>query len=96
MQPNTLIKILGPLGAGALFPFSLAPYSIWPAAILSMAILFYAIANQTPRRAFWISTLFGMGMFGVGASWVFVSMHSFGGVSVLFAIVQRPASNTAV
>ena len=87
MQPNTLIKTIGPVSAGALFPFSLAPYSIWPAAILSMAILFYAIANQTPRRAFWISTLFGMGMFGVGASWVFVSMHSFGGVSVLFAIV---------
>lgn len=87
MQPNTLIKTIGSLSAGALFPFSLAPYSIWPAAILSMAILFYAIANQTPRRAFWISTLFGMGMFGVGTSWVFVSMHSFGGVSVLFAIV---------
>jgi apolipoprotein N-acyltransferase len=87
MQPNTLIKSIGPLSAGALLPFSLAPYFIWPAAILSMAILFYAIVNQTPRRVFWISTLFGMGMFGVGASWVFVSMHSFGGVSVLFAIV---------
>ena len=87
MQPNTLKKILGPLGAGALFPFSLAPYSIWPVAIFSMAFLFYTLANQTPRRAFCISTLFGMGMFGVGASWVFVSMHSFGGVSVLFAIV---------
>jgi apolipoprotein N-acyltransferase len=87
MQPNTLTKTIGTVSAGALFPFSLAPYSLWPAAILSMAILFYTIANQTPRRAFWISTLFGMGMFGVGASWVFVSMHSFGGVSVLFAIV---------
>jgi apolipoprotein N-acyltransferase len=87
MQPNTLIKILGPLGAGALFPFSLAPYSIWPVAIFSMACLFYALANQPSRRAFWISTLFGMGMFGVGTSWVFVSMYSFGGVSVLFAII---------
>lgn len=87
MQPNTLINTFGPVIAGALFPFSLAPYSIWPAAILSMAVLFYAIANQTPRRAFWISTLFGIGMFGAGASWVFVSMYSFGGVSVLFSIV---------
>jgi apolipoprotein N-acyltransferase len=87
MQPNNLIKMLGPLGAGALFPFSLAPYSVWPVAIFSMACLFYALSNQSSRRAFWISTLFGMGMFGVGTSWVFVSMHSFGGVSVLFAII---------
>jgi apolipoprotein N-acyltransferase len=87
MQSNTPIKILGPVGAGALFPFSLAPYSIWPVAIFSMAFLFYALVNQTPRRAFCISTLFGMGMFGVGASWVFVSMYSFGDVSVLFSIV---------
>lgn len=88
MQPNNLLKILGTLGAGALFPFSLAPYSIWPAAIFSMACLFYALANQNPRRAFWISTLFGMGMFGVGVSWVFISMYSFGGVSVLFAAIS--------
>ena len=47
MQPNTLIKILGPLGAGALFPFALAPYSIWPVTIFSMAFLFYTLANQT-------------------------------------------------
>jgi apolipoprotein N-acyltransferase len=87
MQFNTLIKILGLMGAGALFPFSLAPYSIWPAAIFSMATLFYALGNQTPKRAFWIATLFGMGMFGVGTSWVFVSMHSFGDVSIQFAIV---------
>lgn len=87
MQLNTPIKILGALGAGACLPLSLAPFSIWPMAILSMAFLFYVITDQSPKRTFIISALFGLGMFGAGTSWVFVSMHSFGGVTALFSVV---------
>jgi apolipoprotein N-acyltransferase len=87
MQLNTPIKIFGALGAGACLPLSLAPFSIWPMAILSMAFLFYVIIDQPSKRTFIISALFGLGMFGAGTSWVFVSMYSFGDVSIQFAIV---------
>lgn len=85
MPLNTLIKILGLFSAGFLLPLSLAPYSIWPVAFFSMAVLFYAISKKTAKQAFIISVIFGLGMFVSGTSWVFVSMHSFGGVSALLA-----------
>jgi apolipoprotein N-acyltransferase len=87
MPSNPFVKILGLISAGALFPLSLAPYSVWPVAIFSMAVLFFSLANQQAKHAFFVALLFGLGMFGVGTSWVFVSMHSFGGVSAALATV---------
>jgi len=87
MRNQTLSLYLSLLIAGALFPLSLAPFSYWPIAILSMAILFSKLPQQTPKDAFKRTAVYGIGMFGSGVSWVFVSMYVFGDISALLALI---------
>ncbi|MBI3574969.1 MAG: apolipoprotein N-acyltransferase [Gammaproteobacteria bacterium] len=66
------------LGAGALLPLAFAPFDLFPLAFLLPALLFLLWLDVTPTRAAWRGFLFGLGMFGVGVSWVYVSLHDFG------------------
>ncbi|GAB1262519.1 apolipoprotein N-acyltransferase [Aurantivibrio plasticivorans] len=71
--------------AGALIPLCFAPFNFWPAGILSTAILATSLYNSQGKLAFRRSLAFGLGMFGVGTSWVFVSIHEFGNAPLPFA-----------
>ena len=64
--------------AGCLLPLSLAPFDWWPLGILSAALLAWLLRWQSAWGGFKRSLLFGAGMYGVGASWVYVSIHQFG------------------
>ncbi len=66
------------LALGALLPLAFAPFGLWPVAILSLAGLFWLWQRVDAREAFALGYLFGLGQFGVGVSWVYVSMHLFG------------------
>lgn len=87
MRTKSMTLFLGLLFAGALLPLALAPFSYWPIAIISMAILFSNIYEQSAKNAFTRSLIFGLGMFGSGVSWVFVSMYVFGDISALLALI---------
>ncbi|MDG1693277.1 MAG: apolipoprotein N-acyltransferase [Porticoccaceae bacterium] len=87
MRTQTLLLYLGLLIAGGIFPLSLAPFSCWPVAIISMAALFLSLPQQSATEAFKRSVFFGLGMFGTGVSWVFVSMYFFGDISFLLALM---------
>ena len=77
---SSLATALAALCAGALLPLALAPYEIWPAMLVSVGLLFWLLGRvETARRAFWIGWLFGVGKYGVGASWIYVSIHVYGG-----------------
>lgn len=78
---------LSALLAGALLPLAFAPYDLWPVALLSLAALFFILYRSTGKQAFWRSWCFGFGLYGTGASWVFVSIYQFGNVSPLFALL---------
>ncbi len=67
-------------------PMAFAPVSFFPIALLSLAVLFKLWLNQSARRSAVLGFYFGFGMFGVGVSWVFVSMHNFGNMSVPLAV----------
>ena len=59
-------------------PLAFSPFDLFPIAILAPAVLFWLWREGSAARAAWRGLLFGVGMFGVGVSWVFVSMHNFG------------------
>ena len=64
----------GCLAAGAALPFAFAPFGLYPVAFASLAALFLAWRRcATPRRAFLLGWLFGLGSFGAGISWVYES-----------------------
>jgi len=66
------------LVAGAALPLAFAPFGLWPLAWFAPAALFLLWREVPPARAAWRGWLFGLGMFGVGVSWVYVSLHDFG------------------
>ncbi|WP_370737196.1 apolipoprotein N-acyltransferase [Vibrio aerogenes] len=74
---------------GILTPLAFAPYDIWAIAFLSPCLLLILIDQQTPRHAFIIGLIWGLGFFGHGINWVHVSIDTFGGVppSVSFLLV---------
>lgn len=82
-NPNlTMLFDLLALAAGLIAPLAFAPFD-WPyLAILSLSLLFLGWRNATPGRAAARGYLFGLGQFGFGVSWVYLSMHDYGGASV--------------
>lgn len=77
LQP-WLVVLAGILAVGAF-----APFDAWPLVFLALAILFNQWLADSPRAALRHGALFGLGFFGVGASWVYVSIHDYGHVPVL-------------
>lgn len=72
--------------AGAALPLAFAPFSFIPLAYLAPALLFYLWLDADPRQGFWCGYLFGLGLFGVGVSWVYVAIHDFGYAPVPLAV----------
>ncbi len=81
---NNIILILLLL-SGALLPLAFAPIDLIPLAYFSPATLFLALLNTSPKTAFWRAYAFGLGVFGVGVSWVFVAINEFGNTPFILA-----------
>jgi apolipoprotein N-acyltransferase len=79
-----LVLLLAPF-AGALVTLSLAPFDLWPAGIISCALYAYLLCTCSVREGIWRSWLFGLGMFGSGVSWVYVSIAVYGGAGPVLA-----------
>ena len=67
-----------PVLAGAFMVAAFAPLGWFPLAYLIPALLFYRWSTATAAGAARYGFLFGLGLFGAGASWVYVSVHEFG------------------
>lgn len=74
-----------PFFLGAATVASFAPLELYPLAILTFAAFIHVLRDAGPRRAFWIGYAFGLGFFGAGVSWVYVSLHRFGGMPLPLA-----------
>ena len=65
---------------GAATVLAFAPFSLQPVAFFTLAWLIHLWMHAPPRRCAWTGFLFGLGLFGAGVSWVYVSLHYFGGM----------------
>jgi apolipoprotein N-acyltransferase len=71
---------------GAFAVLSFAPYFIFPASIVSVAgIAYLFIQAKTPKHAFKLGFYFGLGLYGLGIYWIYISLHDFGGMPWWFA-----------
>jgi apolipoprotein N-acyltransferase len=66
--------------AGAATVVAFAPAGIYPVAVATFALLIYLWLDASPKACFWTGFRFGLGLFGAGVSWVYVSMTQFGGM----------------
>jgi apolipoprotein N-acyltransferase len=77
--------------AGALSVAGFAPLAAYPLPILALWGLLLLWRSATPRVAFLAGFAFGAGLFGVGASWVYVSLHDFGAMPAPLAAIGTVA-----
>ena len=64
-------------GAAAVLGFS--PVDFFPATFASLVVLAHLwVRAASPRDAARLGFFFGLGLYGAGASWVYVSLHRFG------------------
>jgi apolipoprotein N-acyltransferase len=83
---NKYHKYLLCIIAGAILPLSLAPFNWILCGVLSIAVAFLCIRNQPSSKMAWLlGFCYGIGMFGSGVSWVYVSIHDYGGASIALA-----------
>ncbi len=73
------------LAAGALLPLAFAPFGDWLLAILLPVLLLWGWDGATPGQAARRGGLFGLGLFGFGIYWIFISLHDYGNAPVPFA-----------
>src|SRR5512140_3194585 len=73
------VLVAAALAAGAAHALSFAPFNLPWLQLLALALLF-ALSTRVAgwRSAAMIGFAFGLGWFGVGVAWVYVSMHVYG------------------
>lgn len=71
--------------AGMLLTLAFAPYDYWFLGFLSLIFVFYSWQGVSPCRAFLRGYLYGSGLFGLGVSWVYISIHDYGGAHYIGA-----------
>jgi len=94
MHPKTFPKLIVYaclILSGILQTLTLAPFNYWLLGPISITmILWFTSAlephsNQSRSKGFLHGWLFGLGLFGAGASWIYVSIHNFGYASPALA-----------
>ena len=73
-------QLLLALAAGAAAVLAFAPIAFYPLGVGCLAVLAALWLRSPPRQSFWLGFAFGMGLFGAGVSWVFVSLSVYGGM----------------
>jgi apolipoprotein N-acyltransferase len=73
-----LAGYLAALVAGLLTTLSAAPFGLWWLAPVAAGLVYAGLTRLTPRQAAFKGWCYGLGLFGSGASWVYVSIHDYG------------------
>ena len=71
--------------AGIANALAFAPFNWWPLGLLSFGILFYFWLGSDLKTSVKLGFVYGLGMFGVGISWMYISIHTFGGMPPVLA-----------
>ncbi len=75
LQQTSHLRVLF---AGLLLPFGFAPFHYPGLVILGLALFFASLREQNRRQAFFSGFLLGLTYFGLGVSWIYVSIHTYG------------------
>jgi apolipoprotein N-acyltransferase len=69
--------------SGALLVFAFAPFNFWWLGFICPALFLFCLLNSqmSASQGFMRGFLFGLGKFGVGTSWIYISIHAFGNAS---------------
>ena len=83
MKTKYLLSII----SGSLFSLSFAPFNVWPLLIFSLVLYIYLLNGLTYKQSFRVGYLYGLGIWSVGISWVYVSIHYHGNINIYYSII---------
>ncbi len=83
---NAWLGYLAALLAGGLTTLSAAPFSLWWLGPVAAGLVYLGLHALTPAQAALRGFCYGLGLFGSGASWVYVSIHDYGYTGVPLAL----------
>lgn len=78
---------VGALIAGLLLPLAFAPFHIYLLSVLAPAFWLILLSDASTQRGFWRGWLFGLGFFGIGISWVYISLSEYGQANVVLSVI---------
>ena len=79
-------KYLLALFCGLLFPLGFAPFDYWPLTILSISLALYLASERVEKNTFLLGLFYGIGQWGLGISWVYVSIHYHGNQGIVSSL----------
>ena len=86
MKTSKLLSGVLSFIAGACGSYAFAPYDFYWLIFLSLGIFFYlSYSSQDKKAAFIVGYCFGLGFFGFGIHWLYISINLFGGVNLIGA-----------
>ena len=68
---------------GLLFALGFAPNDLWFISILSLTFLYFLIGDSNKKELFLIGYSFGLGLWSVGISWLYVSIYFYGNIGFI-------------
>ncbi len=87
MKPHTIVKLIVCLFAGALGVFAFAPFYLPWLAPVALVPLMFCLRKSSRWQSFFQGFFFGLGFFGFGVSWLFISIHRFGPAGIPLSLL---------
>lgn len=85
---NPVHAALASAVAGAVAVSGFAPFGFWPLTLAGLVVLFAMLGRaDSPRLGGLLGFAWGFGFFLAGVSWVYVSLHVYGGMPMALALV---------
>lgn len=72
---------------GGLFPLAFAPIALPQMAFLSLLLFYIFIQKRSLKENIWLGYAYGLGKYGVGVSWIFVSIDHFSNAPWFIAVL---------
>ncbi len=82
---NLPLRIAVAFGLGAISVAGFAPFLLFPLPLLTFALLVELWSTCSARQATALGFIFGLGLFLTGVSWIYVSLHDYGGMPMALA-----------
>ncbi|MCF6253017.1 MAG: apolipoprotein N-acyltransferase [Methylococcaceae bacterium] len=79
-------ELCSPL-AGLLLTFAFSPFNYSYLAVASLVFVFLSWLGTSPVRVALRGYLYGLGLFGSGISWVYISIHDYGGAPIVGSLL---------
>ena len=79
LNSNAYFQAITLLALGAFSVLGFAPFYIYPAVILSLiGLIYFWFKAETPKQAAKFGFIYGLGFYGAGIYWIYISLHTFG------------------